>query len=117
MDAVADGWNNSDAAAAARRFAIDAVYLEPPDRQRYVGRQAIYEFFGGADPPPMTMTWHHLIFDADRQVGVGEYTFRGRNQYHGLVIVQVVDGEIARWREYQYRSDLDWTQFVGTSGF
>ena len=30
---LADAWNRGDAAAGANCFAVDAVYLEPPDRQ------------------------------------------------------------------------------------
>jgi limonene-1,2-epoxide hydrolase len=33
------------------------------------------------------------------------------------VIVKVEDGKVARWREYQYASDLDWEAFVGASRF
>jgi hypothetical protein len=31
--------------------------------------------------------------------------------------VLIRDGKIARWREYQYRSDLDFETFAGLSGF
>jgi ketosteroid isomerase-like protein len=114
---VADGWHAGDARRAADCFTEDAVYAEPPDRQLYRGREELFRFFGGAQPPPMTMRWHHVVFDDDRQVGVGEYTFQGRRRYHGLVIVKVENGKIARWREYQYESDLDWEAFAGDSGF
>jgi hypothetical protein len=117
MQAVARGWSTGDAAGAAGCFTDDVVYVEPPDRQRYVGQDALYELSGGADPPPMSMTWHHLVFDPGRGIGAGEYTFRGNRQYHGAVMVQVRDGRIARWREYQYASDLAWPDFVGDSRF
>ncbi len=65
----------------------------------------------------MDMRWHHIVFDADSQVGVGEYTFQGKSRYHGVVIVQLEEGLIARWREYQYTSELDWEVFVGESHF
>jgi hypothetical protein len=66
---VAEGWNEGDARKAADCFATDAVYIEPPDRQLYRGREALYEFFGGISgrASPMTMTWHHLLFDETRQ--------------------------------------------------
>lgn len=51
------------------------------------------------------------------QIGAGEYTYRGRNQYHGIVIVRVVDGLIANWREYQVRSDLPWDSFMDDNAF
>src|SRR5688572_20826054 len=64
MDRIAKGWNTGDAAGAADCFTVDAVYMEPPDRQKYVGRRALFEFFGGHErpPPKMKMTWHHLAF-------------------------------------------------------
>jgi ketosteroid isomerase-like protein len=117
MSRLADAWSTGDVDAATDCFADDVVYVEPPDRQRYVGRDAIFELSGGSDPPRMSMTWHHLVFDPETGVGVGEYTFRGRRQYHGLAIVHCSGGRIRRWREYQYASDLDWASFVGDSGF
>lgn len=117
LDTVAAGWNEGEARRAADCFAEHAVYVEPPGRQIYHGREELYRFFGGEAPPPMEMRWHHVVFDERQQIGAGEYTFRGRNRYHGLVIVQVEDGRIARWREYQYPSDLDWDAFVGDSRF
>lgn len=117
LERIAQGWSAGDADLAAACFAPDAIYIEPPDRQRYVGRAAIWELSGGEDPPPMSMTWHQVVFDEGRQLGAGEYTFRGRRQYHGLVIIEVHDGVIRRWREYQYASDLPWDEFVADSAF
>lgn len=117
---VAEGWNEGNAQKAAECFSIDAVYIEPPDRQLYRGRQALYEFFGGSSgrASPMRMTWHHLLFDESEQIGAGEYTFsyKGR-ETHGIVIVQIAESKIRRWREYQYRSELNWEDFVGESVF
>jgi SnoaL-like domain len=117
LDRIAAGWNEGDARRPADCFTADAVYLEPPDRQVYRGREELYRFFGGTAPPPMEMRWHHVVFDAGEQVGAAEYTFQGSRRYHGLVIVKVEDGKVARWREYQYASDLDWEAFVGASRF
>jgi hypothetical protein len=33
------------------------------------------------------------------------------------VIVRIVDGKIANWREYQYPSDLSWEQFTAATRF
>jgi ketosteroid isomerase-like protein len=119
METVAAGWNEGDARKAADCFAEDALYLEPPDRQFYSGRPALYEFFGGATKPepPMKMTWHQLAFDEESQVGFGEYTFQMNRRYHGVVIVKILGGKIANWREYQYPSDLDWSDFVRKNPF
>ena len=117
LQGVADAWNAGDAAAAANLFAEDAVYLEPPDRQLYRGRRALYEFFGGDQKIPMSMTWHHLAFDETAQIGFGEYTFKGTNQYHGIVVVRIRDGKIANWREYQYKSAEPWSVFTTENPF
>jgi ketosteroid isomerase-like protein len=117
MQRLATAWTTGDAATAADCFTVDAVYVEPPDRQRYAGRAELYELAGGDEPSPMSMTWHHLAFDADRQVGFGEYTFRGRRQFHGITVVRLRDGRIHRWREYQYHDERDWAAFAGDSAF
>lgn len=120
LNRVADGWNEGNARKAADCFSVDAIYMEPPDRQLYRGRQALYEFFGGDSgrDSPMQMTWHHLLFDTATQIGTGEYTFsyKGR-EAHGIVIIQIAAGEIRRWREYQYRAELAWADFIGESAF
>jgi hypothetical protein len=119
MARVADGWNEGNAVKAADCFADDAVYLEPPNHQVYLGRKAIYEFFVGPDKPVLLphMAWHHLAFNEKDQVGLGEYTFQKNHRFHGVAVVLVRDGKIVRWREYQYRSDLDFESFAGLSGF
>jgi ketosteroid isomerase-like protein len=119
LEIIAAAWARGDARAAANCFAEDAVYSEPPDRQLYRGRAELFDFFGGNEtsPPPMQMTWHHVVFDEELQIGAGEYTFQGRNRYHGAVLVRIADGQIANWREYQRRSDLAWDEFVGVNRF
>jgi ketosteroid isomerase-like protein len=115
MQTIADAWNAGDTDRALACFTDDAVYMEPPDEQRYEGRDELFDFFGGDDPPAMYMEWHHLVVDGD--IGVGEYTFRGNRQFHGLVIVHLRGGRISRWREYERESALPWDDFVGPSRF
>jgi hypothetical protein len=114
METVAEGWRTGNAARSAACFAEDAIYSQPPRVQFYRGRAALEEFFG---PRPQGMTWHHLVFDEEAQIGAGEYTYRGSNQYHGVVMVRIVDGLIANWREYQVRSPLTWEQFMDENRF
>ena len=116
---LAEGWNAGDARKAADCFTKDAIYLEPPDKQLYKGREALYAFFEEtARIAPMQMTWHHLLFDEEKQIGVGEYTFAWNARIlHGVVILQLLEGKIQCWREYQYPSSLDWEMFVGESAF
>ena len=114
---LADAWNRGDAAAGAACFSDDAVYLEPPDRQHYVGRAQLFAFFGGdlAVPGAMSMTWHHIAVDETAGRVFGEYTFTGNNTYHGVAVIQLSNGLIASWREYQYRSASPFADFAGDS--
>ena len=119
MQTVADGWNGGDAHKAAECFSEDAVYVEPPDKQLYHGRAELYEFFGGDSGTdlPMKMSWHHLAFKEQAQVGFGEYSFEMHGRYHGIVVVQVETGLIKNWREYQYRTELNWDAFTSENPF
>jgi hypothetical protein len=65
----------------------------------------------------MHMDWHHLLFDEATQIGVGEYTFEYEIRTHGLVIVRIVDGRIANWREYEHASPLSWRELVDGNAF
>jgi hypothetical protein len=112
---ISDGWNRGNARMAADVFAVDAIYEEPPRKQYYAGQAAIFEFFGGEKgfDIPMKMKWHNVAFDEDAQVGFGEYTFAMNKQYHGIVVVKIKKKKIARWREYQYESPMEWSIFSG----
>lgn len=119
MQTVAQGWNEGSAHKAADCFSEDAIYVEPPDKQLYHGRAELYEFFGGDDGTdlPMKMTWHHLAFNEEEQIGFGEYTFQLNNRYHGIVVVKLESGLIKHWREYQYRSERNWEEFIAHNPF
>jgi hypothetical protein len=119
MQTVAAGWNEGDARKAANCFTEDAIYTEPPDKQKYKGREALFKFFGGDQgrKDQMKMTWHHLIFDETKQTGAGEFTFEYGGKVHGMVIIKITGGKISNWREYWYESPLDWEQFMGENKF
>ena len=119
MQTVADGWNEGNAQKAADCFSEDAIYVEPPEKQLYHGRDELSEFFGGGagTDRPMQMTWHQLAFNEEEQVGFGEYTFQLNNRYHGIVVVKLESGLIKHWREYQYRSELSWEEFISHNLF
>jgi hypothetical protein len=65
----------------------------------------------------MKMTWHHLIFDEQKQIGSGEFTFEYGGKVHGMVIIKITNGKISNWREYWYESNLDWEKFIGENKF
>ena len=119
LEALASAWNEGDAARAADCFTPDAVYLEPPAKQLYRGRQALFEFFGGNEgrPGQMSMRWHHLAFSPETQVGFGEFSFTYGTTAHGVAVVRLRDGKIANWREYWYESELPWAEFVRENPF
>ena len=116
---LADGWNSGNAQQAADCFTEDALYTEPPDKQYYSGRDALYHFFGGANgrAGEMTMVWHHIIFDEEKQIGCGEFTFTYGDTVHGVTMLKVKDGLISNWREYWYASPLDWETFIEKNSF
>jgi hypothetical protein len=64
----------------------------------------------------MKMTWHHLAFNEEEQVGFGEYTFQMHGRYHGIVVVKLELGLIKQWREYQY-DELHWEEFTSHNPF
>jgi hypothetical protein len=119
MQTLADGWNQGNAQKAADCFAENAVYSEPPNKQLYRGRVALFKFFGGSEgrKGAMKMTWHHLVFDERNQLGAGEFTFEYGSKVHGVAIVKIEDGKIRNWREYWYESSLDWAEFTRTNPF
>lgn len=119
MQTVAAGWNEGNARKAADCFTEDAIYTEPPDKQFYKGRAALFKFFGGdaGRKAAMQMTWHHLLFNEREQVGAGEFTFEYGTAVHGVVMVKVRAGKLSNWREYWYASPLAWEQFIGENKF
>jgi hypothetical protein len=120
MNEVAAGWTANDARRAADAFHPQAIYSEPPDKQLYRGRDALFRFFGRPQgrSSKMTMTWHHLSFNKKTQVGAGEFTFAwDGGQAHGMVSIRLRDELIANWREYFYESPLPWNAFQGANRF
>lgn len=116
---VAEGWNNGNAQDAADCFTADAVYSQPPEKELYKGREALFKFFGGTDgrKSAMKMTWHHIMFNERTQVGAGEFTFEYGGRVHGVTVIKIREGLISNWREYWYESPLDWERFMGANKF
>ena len=119
LQRLAEGWNKGAARQAADCFTQDALYTEPPDKQYYSGRDALYQFFGGANgrAGEMNMVWHHIVFDEASQIGAGEFTFTYGDTVHGVTMIKVRDGLISNWREYWYASPLAWEVFTEKNSF
>ena len=119
LERLAEGWNNGNAQQASECFTSDALYIEPPDKQYYAGRAALYKFFGGPNgrAGQMNMIWHHILFDEESQIGAGEFTFTYGDTVHGVTMLKVRDGLISNWREYWYASPLTWEEFTERNNF
>ena len=113
MDRVARGWSTQNTDLALSAFAPDALYTEPPDLQIYRGHSELRPFFD-AVTKGSSMIWHHLWFNPSTQTGSGEYSFHkgGRTTaVHGVAVIELVNGKIFRWREYQRRGAIDYDVF------
>lgn len=107
---LANSWTNRDYSAVAALFAVDVFYS---DSLNYTirDRDSLLAFFEDDDGEPQSCLFHNLVFDETRQVGVAEYTYEGSFLYHGTVWIELKDDKIIRWREYQHRTDKDWSEF------
>ncbi len=114
MQTVADGWNTRDPKKSVECFTDDAIYMEPPNKQLIRGKDNLFTYFDS--PKPMNLFWHNLMFDEKKQVGSGEFTFtmEGREDNHGVVVVELRDGKIRFWREYYQISNLSFANFIST---
>jgi hypothetical protein len=116
---LTDAWDSNNARLAAACFTEDAMFSSPPNPEIRKGRQALFEFFGGerGRQKPVSILWHHLVFDPAAQMGAGEYTFTYQIRTHGMVILRIVNGKIANWREYEVESRMNWEEMVGENRF
>lgn len=118
MEQLAGGWREQDTERALACFTPDAIYSEPPDIQIYRGHAQLRPYFAALKPGTL-MSFEHLWFDEDSQTGAGEYTFGSRGADladHGVAIVELRDGQIAVWREYQRKGPLDFKEFKAVEG-
>lgn len=118
MTRVSEGWTKQDTGLALSAFAEDALYTEPPHFQIYRGATELRIFFDRITPGA-TMKWRHLWYDAETGFGAGEYSFKngGRSTaVHGIAVVEIRDGRIKTWREYQRRGDIEFEDFNNPEG-
>jgi SnoaL-like protein len=116
---LTDAWDSNNARQAADCFTEDAMFSSPPNPEIRKGRRELFEFFGGEKGrlKPVSILWHHLIFDPATQIGAGEYTFTYQVRTHGMVILRIVNGKIANWRQYEVESRMNWEEMVGENRF
>lgn len=114
LQALARGWTARDYEKVASFFAEDVRYADPA-RYRFSSRAELLDFFRDDEGYEQSTVWHNVVFDEERQAGAAEYTYQGAHRYHGTVWVHVQGNLIARWREYQQVSGLEWEEFWETS--
>jgi hypothetical protein len=118
MTRLAAAWSIQDTEAALSCFCDDAIYMEPPDVQLYMGHEQLRPYFA-ALRPGIYMTFHNLCFNEPTQTGMGEYTFgmSGKETADvGVIVVELQDGRIKKWREYQRKGPADFDQFSAHEG-
>lgn len=113
MNNVAEGWSNQDTELALGSFHKEVVYMEPPNIQYYSGIDQLRPYFDALEARH-SMIFHNLWFDEATQTGAGEYTFSGGGETSdtGMVMVQIRDGKIIFWREYQRKGPTDFSDFI-----
>ncbi len=110
MITVAQAWNEADAVRATNCFTEDGIYMEPPDCHFFQGHDQLFVLFATL-VPGNNMEWHHIWFDEQSQVGAGEFTFAS-GQAHGVAVIEIENGKIKSWREYQWHGNMPWSQFT-----
>jgi ketosteroid isomerase-like protein len=118
MERLARAWSEQDTEAGVACFTEDALYREPPDIQLYIGHDQLRPYFAALTPGTY-MRFHHLWFNEATQGGAGEYSFGSEGDRvvdHGVAVVEIRDGRIASWREYQRKGTPDFEAFISPEG-
>lgn len=113
MNNVAEGWSTQNTDKALSSFDEDAIYMEPPNIQYYRGHQQLRPYFDELDGK-YKMEFHNLWFKQATQSGTGEYTFSyGKDTADvGIVVVELENGKIKFWREYQRKGPTNFQDFL-----
>src|SRR5262245_65223814 len=109
LQALARGWAEKDYDRVASFYTEDVRYRDPT-RYSFTSRTELLETFFRGEVAEESTVWHNVVFDEGRQLGAAEYTYQGTHRYHGTVWIQLRGDRIARWREYQHTSDLEWEE-------
>ena len=118
MAQMARAWSQQDTESALACFTPDAAYTEPPDIQFYQGEAQLRLYFAALKSGTF-LYWHNLWFDEPSQRGAGEYSFGMTGQAtadHGIAVVELRDGRIAIWREYQRKGPSLFQDFIALTG-
>lgn len=113
MNQVAIGWSTQNTTLALSSFDVDAIYMEPPNIQYYQGHEQLRPYFDELTEA-YKMKFHRLWFDTQTQTGAGEYTFSYEKDSAdtGTVVVELKNGKIIFWREYQRKGPADFKDYL-----
>lgn len=118
LQRLANAWEALDADAATACFTPDAIYMQPPDEQLFVGHDQLRAYFDPLDPGTY-LRLDNVWFDEATQRGACEFTFGVADQEpadHGVAVVDVAEGVIRAWREYLVKGPSDQERFVAMEG-
>jgi hypothetical protein len=107
---MARGWTGGDYSNVVAKFA-EAFYYSDSLNYSFYDRESLLRFFEDDEGMPQSCAFHAVVFDENRQIGCAEYTYKGSFLYHGTVWIDIENDKIARWREYQHRSDKSREEF------
>lgn len=118
MGRLARAWSTQDTELGLSCFTEDAVYMEPPDVQLYVGHDQLRPYFAALTPGTF-LRLNAVMFDEAAQVGAAEYAFGGEasdTADHGVAVVDVHGERIGFWREYQRKGPAAFDDFFAVDG-
>lgn len=110
LEGLGAAWRDRGYEEAVSHFAPDIRYVDPL-RYSISGRDDLLAFFRNDGGHPQSTIWHHVLFDETHQIGAAEYSYRGTQLYHGVVLIRMDGDQITHWREYQHTAELDWETF------
>lgn len=109
LDEMASLWMTCEYETVAAKFADDLFYSDAMNYS-FANRNALLEFFSDEELPE-SCVFHRTVFDELFQIGAAEYSYEGKNRYHGTVWVTFENDKITSWREYQHISDKTYSEF------
>lgn len=118
MNRLATAWGTQNTDLALSCFCDDAIYMQPPDIQVYIGHDQLRAYFGALTAGTY-LRYHHIWFDETKQVGCVEFTFgiEGKPKADtGIIVITLRDGLIAHWREYFQKGSANFAEFIGVDG-
>lgn len=116
LDELGSAWTRRDYDAVCTAFDANVRYGDPL-RYSFQGLKELRGFFDATTSESESCVFHAGVFDEGQQLGAAEYTYRGENQYHGLVLIRIRAGKITHWREYQHVDARNWSDFVASTAY